>query len=117
MEWSAYLRTGIFVSSKETSLQELLGYKSALVAEFGWCDEKGFPKLKCAIPEGGDLIAFKRNYVSTDGKKQTVFVLGWKPSNYVGIETLAFLQPSGLVELSCDREYKTAFERNLVEGS
>lgn len=117
MGWSAYLRTGIFVSSAEDSLQELLKYKSDLVAEFGWCDEKGFPTLKCAIPEGCQLIAFKRNYVSTDGKKQIVFVLGWKPSNYVDTETLAFLQPSGLVELSSDREYKTAFECALVEGS
>lgn len=116
MEWSAYLRTGIFVSSKETSLRELLEYKSALVAEFGWCDEKGFPKLKCAIPEGHELIAFKRHYVSTDGKKQVVFVLGWKPNTYVGTETLAFLQPNGLVEMSSDREYVTAFERELVKG-
>jgi len=40
--------------------------------------------------------------------------MGWEsPSG----TTLAFIQPNGLVEISQDREFVTAFERELVTRS
>ena len=114
MKWLAYLGNASSVSSNVLTLGELLARYMREITAFYWCDKSGM-RLGCKIPPDCEIIVFKRNYISTEGVKDTVFVLGWK--SVTGVETLAFLQPSGLVEMSGDREYLTTLERIAIEGS
>ena len=118
MEWQAVLKSGEVVSSESSFLSDLLSERHAVVSYFAWCTG-GERKIGCSIPFGCKLAAFKRNYVSTDGRKDTIFVLGWVPRNLegTGSVTYVFLQPDGLVEVSSDKEFKTMFEHGLTKGS
>lgn len=110
MEWQAILKgSGGVVSSSMLPLSELLVAQQGNVAQFYWLDS-GTPKIGCSVPIDAQLVAFKRQYVDTGGKRNTVFVLGW---TYARTGTYMFLQPGGLVEVSSDREFETRFEIGL----
>lgn len=117
MEWLAHLDSGSSVSSNTMDLCVLLNSFDQQIVAFYWHDDSGM-RLGCKIPPGCVVVAFKRNYVSTDGTKVSVFVVGWRPVNLQGAGSgiYAFLQPDGLVEVSHDREYVTALELRLTEG-
>lgn len=120
MEWLAHLDSGSSISSNIISLRELLEEHKKNIVNFYWYDTLGM-RLGCKIPPNCEIVVFKRNYVSVDNSKRTVFVLGWKSNILDGVETLAFLQLNGvggtaLVEMSNDREYVTTLERSIIEG-
>jgi len=114
MEWVAHLDSGSSISSAIITLTELLKEHRGHISTFYWYDSSGM-RLGCKIPPGCEIVVFKRNYISTNGDKNAVFVLGWKPTTLqgAGSKTFAFLQPNGLVEVSDDQEYTTTFERSL----
>ena len=114
MEWSARLRAGNCLTSNMVQLRELLVKYRDQIVYFWWFDDSG-RKLACSIPRGSEIIVFKRNYINTEGTKAVVYVLGWK-SAADNHESLAFLQPGGLVEMSSCREFQTTFERELAKG-
>lgn len=110
MSWIATWRNGCSVAEDNTPLSHVLA-QAENVARFAYVDPCGKVRLAMAIPFQCKLVVFKRQYVSTNGDKSTVYVMGW--SDKAGGYTLAFIQPYGLVEISADKEYITTFEKSL----